>query len=192
MRLLTPEEAAARGGRGGGGGGGGAGLVVFQRDCQACHGADRSGTPNGASLVGVAGRLSAEEMRSTVAERQGPYAADCRISLLSDIDAVVAYLAAADTPGRGGRGRGADAAAPALPPGPVVQSGPAVVAHRWRRSRRAGSRTAGVSGGRRGSSRTLHDERLRSLLEHRPAAVHDADVVRSEQGHDQVAGAAWR
>src|SRR6185295_15677382 len=66
MRLLTPQEAAARGGRRGGGPAAGPGLAVFQRDCQVCHGADRAGTPNGASLVGVATRLSAEEMRAVV------------------------------------------------------------------------------------------------------------------------------
>jgi len=126
MRLLTPEEEAARGARGGRGGAGGAGFAVFQRDCQACHGADRSGTPNGASLIGVGGRLSAEEMRSTVMNGKGRMPPLPHLTA-SDVDAVVTYLAAADTLGRGGRGRGANATAPALPPGPVVQSGPAVV-----------------------------------------------------------------
>jgi len=128
MRLLTPEEEAARGGRGGRGGAGGAGLAIFQRDCQACHGADRSGTPNGASLIGVAGRLSTEEMRSTVLNGKGRMPPLPHLSA-SDLDAVVSYLSLADSFGRGGgRGRGAAAGAePALPPGPVVQSGPAVV-----------------------------------------------------------------
>ena len=125
MRLLTPEEEAARGARGGRGGAGGAGFAVFQRDCQVCHGADRSGTPNGASLVGVAGRLSAEEMRSTIMNGRGRMPPMPHLSS-SDVDAVVTYLGAADTLGRGGRGRGAGAA-PAFPPGPTVQSGPAVV-----------------------------------------------------------------
>lgn len=128
MRLLTPEEEAARGGRGGRGGAGGAGLAVFQRDCQACHGADRAGTPNGASLIGVAGRLSTEEMRSTVLNGKGRMPPVPHLSA-SELDAVVSYLSLADTFGRGGgRGRGAGAGAePAFPPGPVVQSGPAVV-----------------------------------------------------------------
>jgi quinoprotein glucose dehydrogenase len=125
MRLLTPEEAAARGNRGGGAGAGGPGLGIFQRDCQACHGADRAGTPNGASLVGVAGRLSAEEMRSTVMNGKGRMLPLPHLSS-NDVDAVVAYLAAADSAGRGGRGRGA-APGVTFPPGPVVQSGPAVV-----------------------------------------------------------------
>jgi quinoprotein glucose dehydrogenase len=127
MRLLTPEEEAARGGRGGRGGAGGAGLAVFQRDCQACHGADRSGTPNGASLIGVAGRLSTEEMRSTVLNGKGRMPPLPHLSA-SELDAVVSYLSLADSFGRGGRGRGAGAGVePAFPPGPVVQSGPAVV-----------------------------------------------------------------
>jgi quinoprotein glucose dehydrogenase len=125
MRLLTPQEAATRGARGGGPGANGPGLAVFQRDCQTCHGADRSGTPNGASLIGVAGRLSAEEMRSTVMNGKGRMPPMPHLSS-TDVDAVVAYLAAADLGGRGGRGRGANAAAPAFPAGPVVQSGPAV------------------------------------------------------------------
>jgi glucose dehydrogenase len=126
MRLLTPEEEAARGGRGGRGGAGGAGLAVFQRDCQACHGADRSGTPNGVSLIGVAGRLSAEEMRSTVMNGRGRMPPLPHLSS-SDVDAVVAYLGAADTFGRGGRGGRGAGSAPTFPAGPVVQSGPAVV-----------------------------------------------------------------
>jgi quinoprotein glucose dehydrogenase len=125
MRLLTPEEEAVRGARGGRGGAAGAGFGVFQRDCQACHGADRSGTPNGASLIGVAGRLSVEEMRSTVMNGKGRMPPLLHLSS-SDVDAVVAYLSAADTLGRGGRGRGAGSEA-TFPPGPIVQSGPAVV-----------------------------------------------------------------
>ena len=125
MRLLTPQEAAARGNRGGGGGAAGAGLGVFQQNCQLCHGADRSGTPNGASLIGVASRLSVEEMRSAVMNGKGRMPPMPHLST-TDIDVVVAYLAAADTGGRGGRGRGTGAAV-TFPPGPVVQAGPAVV-----------------------------------------------------------------
>jgi len=127
MRLLTPAEAAARGNRGrGAGGAGGPGLAVFQQNCVVCHGADRSGTPNGASLLGVASRLSAEEMRSIITNGKGRMQPLPQLST-TDVDAVVAYLAVADgRGGGGGRGRGAASAA-AFPPGPVVQSGPAVV-----------------------------------------------------------------
>ena len=126
MRLLTPEEAAARVGRGGRGAAGGPGLAVFQQNCQVCHGADRAGTPNGVSLLGVAGRLSAEEMRSTVTNGKGRMPPLPHL-VPADVDAVVAYLAAVDAAGRGGfgRGRGSVFLGP-LPPGPVVESGPAL------------------------------------------------------------------
>lgn len=127
MRLLTPAEAAARGNRGGGGGGAaGPGLGIFQQNCVVCHGADRAGTPNGASLIGVGSRLSAEEMRSVIMNGKGRMQPLPHLST-TDVDAVVAYLSAADgRGGGGGRGRGAASAA-VFPPGPVVQSGPAVV-----------------------------------------------------------------
>ncbi len=125
MRLLTPAEAAARGNRGGGAGAGGPGLGVFQQNCVVCHGADRSGTPNGASLIGVGSRLSAEEMRSVITNGKGRMQPMPHLST-ADVDAVVAYLSAAEGRGGGGRGRGAASTA-VFPPGPVVQSGPAVV-----------------------------------------------------------------
>ena len=40
-----------------------------------------------------------------------------------------------------------------------------------------------------GSRRALHDEWLRSLREHRQACRTDADVVRPQQGNDQMARA---
>jgi len=123
MRLLTPEEAAARGGRGGLAG---TGLAVFQRDCQVCHGADRTGTANGPSLVGIGSRLSAEELRSIVVDGKGRMPPLTHLTQI-DVDAVVAYVAAADAGGRGGGGRGRGAAAVTFPPGPVAESGPAVV-----------------------------------------------------------------
>jgi len=127
MRLLTPAESAARGNRGGGGGAAGPGLGVFQQNCVVCHGADRAGTPNAPSLVGVVSRLSAEEMRSVITNGRGRMQPMPHLST-TDVDAVVAYLSAADGRGAGGGGRGRGAASAAVfPPGPVVQSGPAVV-----------------------------------------------------------------
>lgn len=125
MRLLTPQEAAARGERGRGAMTG-PGLVVYQSNCQVCHGPDRAGTPNGTSLVGVSTRLSAEEIRSTVTNGKGRMLPLPHLTP-TDVDAVVAYVAAADAGGRGGFGRGRGAVAPGtFPPGPVVESGPAV------------------------------------------------------------------
>jgi quinoprotein glucose dehydrogenase len=125
IRLLTPEEAAVRGGRGGLAG---AGDAVFQRDCQACHGPDRAGTPNGPSLIGVGNRLSAEEIHSIVVDGNGRMPPLTHLTQI-DVDAVVAYVASADSAGRGGfGGRGGRGAAPVtFPPGPVIESGPAVV-----------------------------------------------------------------
>jgi quinoprotein glucose dehydrogenase len=125
MRLLTPQEAAARGERGRGGRG--PGLGVYQTNCQACHGPDRAGTPNGTSLVGVSTRLSAEEIRSTVTNGKGRMPPLPHLTP-ADVDAVVTYVTAADAGGRGfgGRGRG-DGAPVTFPPGPVVEKGPAVV-----------------------------------------------------------------
>ena len=133
MRLLTPEEAAARAGRRGGGAGQAAmpGQAVFLQNCQVCHGADRGGTPNGANLIGVAARLSGDEIRAAVSNGRGRMPALPHITP-ADLNDVVAYLMAADN-GRGagagaaGGGRGRGAAAPTFPMGPVVQSGPSVV-----------------------------------------------------------------
>ena len=126
MRLLTPQEAAARGERGRGGRGG-PGLGVYQTTCQACHGPDRAGTPNGTSLIGVSTRLSAEEIRSTVTNGKGRMPPLPHLTP-ADVDAVVTYVTTADAGGRGfgGRGRG-DGAPVTFPPGPVVEKGPAVV-----------------------------------------------------------------
>ena len=149
MRLLTPAEAAARGGRRGGGGGAGAagpampGMVVYQRDCQVCHGADRAGTANGATLVGIASRMSADDMRAAVTSGKGRMPAWPHITQV-DLNDVVAYLSAADAAGRGraaGGGRGGRGGnAPPLPPGPVVESGSAAV--------RPGGGGGGFGGGR--------------------------------------------
>src|SRR5262249_33632592 len=108
-----------------------------------CHGTDRAGTANAPSLVGVAGRLSAEEMRSAVYDGTGRMPAQ---SLnMTDVDSVVSYLTSADLGpgGRGGRG------APPLrmfPPGPVVESGPAVA----RPGANLGRGAGGGGGGGRG------------------------------------------
>jgi quinoprotein glucose dehydrogenase len=141
MRLLRPgEQPPGRGGRGGAVAG--PGLAVYQRDCQACHGPDRQGTPTGPSLVGVASRPTAADMRTTIIDGKNQMPPFHQLSA-QDVDALVAFLSAADAAGRGGfagPGRGGGAgAAPSFPPGPVVQRGPAVA--------RQGE-TGGFGGGR--------------------------------------------
>src|SRR4029453_15173736 len=90
-------------------------------------GPDRAGTPNGASLVGVGARLSADDIRSIVTNGRGHMPAVPHITD-ADLADVVTYVTSADAAGRGGaRGRGAGTGpAPTFPPGPVVQSGPSV------------------------------------------------------------------
>ncbi len=126
MRLLKPGEQAP--GRGGPGGAvAGPGLAIYQRDCQVCHGTGREGTPTGPSLVGLIPRLTVADVRTTVVEGRNRMPAFHQLSA-ADVDAVVAYLSAADgLRGRGAAfGRGGAGAAPSFPPGPVVQRGPSV------------------------------------------------------------------
>ena len=132
MRLLTPQEAAARGGAGWRWRrAAGPGSPCSSATARSAMAPIAAGTPNGVSLVGVAGRLSAEEMRSTVMNGKGRMPPIPHVTP-TDLDAVVAYLAAADAPGRGGgRGRGADAAAPpTFLLDQSFESGPAVVRQR--------------------------------------------------------------
>jgi quinoprotein glucose dehydrogenase len=145
MRLLSPLEAAARGRRGGAAGPALPGQAVFQQNCQPCHGANRAGTPNGANLIGVASRLSADDIRSIVQNGRGRMPPMPHVTQ-TDLNDVVTFVLTADS-GRGGaapgRGRGA-APAPTFPPGPVVQSGPAVT--------RPGGGVGGGAGGRAGGA----------------------------------------
>jgi quinoprotein glucose dehydrogenase len=99
------------------------GQAVYVRECQACHGSDRSGTATGPTLIALTGRLDAATIRSTIANGKGRMPAFPHITDV-DMDALVAFLNA-PLPG-GGRGRGAGPA-PAFPPGPVVASGGAQV-----------------------------------------------------------------
>jgi len=122
MRLLRPGE--PRPGRGGGAAAAGPGLAVYQRDCQSCHGVDRAGVAPAPGLVGIATRISPAEIRNLIVTGKGLMPAFHQMSA-TDLDAVVAFLATADT-GRGGRGFGRGGPAPVFPAGPVVESGPAV------------------------------------------------------------------
>ena len=99
------------------------GQTVYLRECQACHGPDRSGTPTGPTLLTLTGRVDAATIRSTIANGKGRMPAFPHITDV-DMDALVAYLSA-PLPG-GGRGRGAGPV-PTFPAGPVVASGGAQV-----------------------------------------------------------------
>jgi quinoprotein glucose dehydrogenase len=109
LKLLKPGE---------GGVGTSPGQTVYLRECQSCHGPDRSGTQNGPALLVIGGRLDAAAIRSTVANGRGRMPAFPHINDV-DMDTLVSYLMAGPA---GGRGRGAGPG-PAFPPGPVVASG---------------------------------------------------------------------
>ncbi len=103
------------------------GQSVYLRECQACHGADRSGTQNGPTLLTGAGRVDAAVIRSVLTNGKGRMAAFPHLNEV-DMDALVSYLTAPPPGGGGGGGRGRGAGpAPTFPPGPVVASGGAQV-----------------------------------------------------------------
>lgn len=131
LHLLRPGENAARGG----GIPTPPGQIVYQQNCQACHGPDRQGTENGAALVYVtadpannivagAPRVDAATIRATVTAGKGRMPAFPHLTS-TDLDTLVAYLTTA--PGgrgviAGGRGRGA-AVGSGAPPALIVGSG---------------------------------------------------------------------
>jgi len=95
------------------------GFAVYQRECQVCHGLDRSGTQNGPSLLDIPGRLDAGTIRSTLTNGKGRMPAFADLNDV-DMETLVTFLMA---PGPGGaRGRRAGPAR-TFPPGPVVGSG---------------------------------------------------------------------
>ena len=116
LRLLRPGE-----GRGGADAAVSPGQLVYQRDCQVCHGPGRAGTENGPTLLGIATRLDGAAIRATMTAGKGRMPASTHLTD-AEITAVVAFLAAPAPGGAGGRGRGAGPA-PVFPPGPVVGSG---------------------------------------------------------------------
>ena len=137
LRLLRPGENVR------GGGGGGAvtpGQLLYQQNCQVCHGPNREGTDNGVPLISGAAdpanniavgapRFTAATIRAVVQAGKNRMPALPHLSG-ADLDALVQYLTA--TPGArggggGGRGggRGAGPAASGAPPELIVGSGSA-------------------------------------------------------------------
>jgi quinoprotein glucose dehydrogenase len=113
LRLLKPEEA----------GGGPPGQAVYVRECQACHGPDRSGTQNGPTLLTLPGRVDAATIRSTVTNGKGRMPAFPHINDV-DMETLASYLLIPVPGGARGRGAGPEAT---FPPGPVVARGGAQV-----------------------------------------------------------------
>ncbi len=135
LRLLRPGERAGRGG----GTQAQRARAVYAQYCQACHGADRSGTVKGVALVNAAAdpatamvagapRFDAAAIRTAIGSGKGRMPAFPHLAP-ADVDALVAFLTAAPGgrgPFAGGRGgRGAGAIASGAPPELIVGSGSA-------------------------------------------------------------------
>jgi quinoprotein glucose dehydrogenase len=119
IKLVPPGQ-----GRQGGGGRGGAqgpGAALYASTCATCHGPNRAGQAGMPSLVGVAARLNASQMRTMILEGKGQMPGFHQLTG-TEVDALVTFLSTADA--GGGRGRGG--APLTFPPGPVVESGPAI------------------------------------------------------------------
>jgi quinoprotein glucose dehydrogenase len=120
------------------GGSQGPGPAMYAANCASCHGANRAGTPGSIPpLTGIGTRLSRGEIQAMIMDGKGQMPAFHQFNG-TEVDALVAYLMTADAAvGRGAFGRGGPALT--FPPGPVVETGPAVV-----RPETAG-RTSGMS-----------------------------------------------
>lgn len=69
------------------------GRSVYQANCRLCHSADLAGQPPAVpSLVGIASRLSDDEVRALVTHGRGPMPAFSKLSS-TDLNALLSYLA---------------------------------------------------------------------------------------------------
>ncbi len=118
LRLLRPGEPRNRFG-----GAATPGGVVYERDCQVCHGPNRSGTENAPSLVDLTERLDEAAIRATVIGGKGRMPAFPHLTD-TEMAALLTYLS---TPSLGPRRRAAFPA-PVYPPGPVPPGEPHVQA----------------------------------------------------------------
>jgi quinoprotein glucose dehydrogenase len=133
LRLLRPGETVGRGGPPQP-----PGQVLYQQNCQTCHGPDRLGSDSVPSLVYAATdpannvaagapRFNAQQIRTVIAAGKGRMPTFPHLAT-ADVDALVALLTA-PPPGRGqgagGRGRGAAPAGSGAPPELIVGSGSA-------------------------------------------------------------------
>src|SRR5581483_9451985 len=118
-RLEDVTKRAA--GREGGAGAAETGRQLYMQNCSACHGGNLQGGPAGApSLVGVTNRMSDDAVRAIVTGGRGLMRPVTDVTS-QDLTNIIAFLATASPYGSA---RPA-AAPPALPPGPVVEKGPA-------------------------------------------------------------------
>jgi quinoprotein glucose dehydrogenase len=110
-KLLPEEHPSAASNRRGG-----TGRLIFQHNCQACHGVDRMGSATAPSLVGIGSSLRPEEFGELLAAGRGDMPAFPGLAS-ADVTALYAFL----NPG----GRPGGPAPTSGPPlgGPVVASG---------------------------------------------------------------------
>jgi quinoprotein glucose dehydrogenase len=118
-KLAPPRQGRPQGGGRGGAQGPGAGL--YTANCASCHGVDRTGESGMPTLVGVAARLNAAQIRTMIVEGRAPMPGFRQLAA-ADIDALVTFVSTADAGGRGG-GRGGPALT--FPPTTIVETGPA-------------------------------------------------------------------
>jgi quinoprotein glucose dehydrogenase len=96
------------------------GHVLYQQDCQGCHGADFAGGGSGVSLVGITKRLSPDAIQATILYGLGQMNGFAGTIPDDDISSIISYLANPKT--GGGRLSGLHPQAP-----PPVQLGGDVV-----------------------------------------------------------------
>jgi quinoprotein glucose dehydrogenase len=121
LKMAAEQPVIIFAGRGAGAGAS-PGQELYQRNCQACHGANRAGVGQIPSLIGVTSRMGADVIRTTILNGAGQMPGFGNLSD-SDLNQLFAFLAGAEAGGRGGRG-GRGMAAPARSAGgPVVASG---------------------------------------------------------------------
>jgi quinoprotein glucose dehydrogenase len=126
-KMGQPGQGGRQGGGRGRGPAQGPGAGLYAQNCATCHGADRTGDSGMPSLVGIAGRLSADQIRKMINEGGGPMPGFHDMPA-SDVDALVTFLSTADAGGRGpGAGPGRGGPMMTFAPGPIVETGPAAV-----------------------------------------------------------------
>jgi quinoprotein glucose dehydrogenase len=138
MRLLRPGEQPPAGR------GAGPGFMVYQAQCQACHGADGRGVGQVPSLAGAASRLSEADLRSVITNGRNQMPPFHQLST-TEVDSIVTLLKMFDA------GRGAGAGAATFPAGPVVERGPAKVREAPQRAAGAGAAAGAASLASQGS-----------------------------------------
>jgi quinoprotein glucose dehydrogenase len=117
LHLVRPNQNAGRGGGGAPPPATPPGQIVFQQNCQACHGADRLGTEGGVALIYAAAdparnivagapRFDAAAIRAVIGNGKGRMPAQPQLSS-ADVDNIVTFLTAPPAGGRGGQGAGA-------------------------------------------------------------------------------------